>query len=195
MEIIKCFGYELYKSQCDKLVYNNSELLSAVDKLLSTEHAKLNNPVQRQGNALSTVSSDINVLHMPETHPLFEWIVSQVMTIKEYETKNRYSLNVTRHWANRIFKDCSGLCHTHPPRVDGVAIFYLKVPDNGSKLVIIDNGTDGSKYLDYTKEKCHYISVKSGTLVIHKPNVPHAVSIHNSEDPRTCLIFEFTIEE
>lgn len=195
MEEIKCFDYTLYKSQCDSSVYEDNDLLLAIDELLSSEHAKRTDPSERQGTALSTVGSEFNVLHMSQTHNLISWIISQIMTIEEYKSKNSNAFDFTRHWANRIFKDCSGLCHTHPSNADGVAIFYLNVPDNGSELVIIDKGNEHSKYLDYTTEQRHHINVNSGTLIIHKPNVPHAVSIHNSEDPRTCLIFEFIIAE
>ena len=195
MKEINCFDYKLYKSQCDESIYKDANLTSAIDKLLKTTHAKNTTPSERIGDAVSTVGSDFNILHLAETHTLAEWVISQIMDIDEYKSKNSNTFDFTRHWANQIYKDCNGLCHTHPKEADAVAIFYLDVPPGGSDLVIINNGKENSNYLDYDEKDRHHINVESGTLIIHKPDVPHAVSIHNSTDPRTCLIFEFKIAE
>ena len=197
MEEINCFDYKLYKSQCDESIYKDANLNRAVNTLLSTVQAKDTNPDERQGSAISTVGAEHNLLHYNETHTLAQWVISQIMEIDEYKSKNSSTFDFTRHWANRIYKDCSGLCHTHVgnPNPDAVAIFYLDVPLDGSNLVIINNGQEDSNYLDYDEKDRHHINVESGTLIIHKPDVPHAVSIHNSTDPRTCLIFEFKIAE
>ena len=195
MEEIICFDYKLYREQCNESIYKDPNLISAIDTLLETTYANSTTPSERIGKAVSTVGSDFNILHLPEIRNLAEWIVSQIMTIDEFRSKNSNTFDFTRHWANRIYKDCNGLCHTHPKQADAVAIFYLDVPEGGSDLVIINNGKEDSNYLEYGEKDRHDINVESGTLIIHKPDVPHAVSIHNSTDPRTCLIFEFKIAE
>lgn len=197
MEKINCFNYELYRAQCDELIYKDTALNQAVNLLLSTVEAKDTDPEERQGSAVSTVGAEHNLLHYSETHNLANWVISQIMDIDEFKSKNSNTFDFTRHWANRIYKDCSGLCHTHTgnPDPDAVAIFYLDVPNDSSDLVVINNGKENSNYLDYDEEDRHHINVQSGTLIIHKPDVPHAVSIHNSTEPRTCLIFEFKIAE
>ena len=195
MEEIKCFDYTLYRSHCNEDLYRDPNLISAIDNLLKTTYANSTTPSERIGEAVSTVGSDFNILHLPETHRLAEWIISQILSIDEFNSKNSNTFDFTRHWANRIYKDCNGLCHTHPKNADAVAIFYLDVPPNSSDLVVINNGKENSNYLEYDEKDRHHIGVKNGTLVIHKPDVPHAVSIHNSNDPRTCLIFEFKIAE
>lgn len=195
MEEIKCFDYVLYKSCSDENLYKDPDLVSAINKILETTYANSTTPSERIGEAISTVGSDFNILHLSETHRLAEWIISQIMNIDEFKSKNSNTFDFTRHWANRIYKDCNGLCHTHPKDADAVAIFYLDVPLESSDLVVINNGVENTNYLDYDDNNRHHINVESGTLIIHKPDVPHAVSIHNSTDPRTCLIFEFKIAE
>ena len=184
----------MYRATCDESIYKDNKLLVAVNELLE-ETKDMYLPSEQQGLALTTVGSDYNILHREETHNLAHWIISQILSIDEYKSKNSVLFDFTRHWANRIYSGCSGLCHTHTSTVDGVAIFYLDVPQDGSELVVINNGTDDSNYLDYDSSDRNHIKVESGTLLIHKPNVPHAVSIHNSTDSRTCLIFEFIIAE
>lgn len=194
MEKINCFDYVLYKSTCEESIYKNAALLESVNTILM-QNSNVNNPSERQGAAISSVGSEFNILHLNQTHELANWIISQILDIDEYKSKGSITIDFIRHWANRIYKGCSGLCHTHTDHVDGVAIFYLDVPDNSSDLVIIRNGKEDSNYIDYSDNDKIHIPVSSGTLLIHKPDVPHAVSIHNSKDPRTCLIFEFVIVE
>jgi hypothetical protein len=193
MEKIKFFDYELYKSTCEESIYRDPMLTEAVDNILTKNAADRIH--EQQGNAISSVGSDFNILHLEQTYNLASWIISQILEIDEYKSKGSTTIDFIRHWANRIYEGCSGLCHTHTRNVDGVAIFYLDVPDGGSNLVIINNGEENSNYLNYDEKDRHHIGVESGTLLIHKPDVPHAVSIHKSKDPRTCLIFEFIIVE
>lgn len=193
MKPINCFNYTLYRSKCDEQIYKNEKLTKEIENLLSSEYSKKVEVDERIGNAISTVGREINVLHIPETHELANWIISQLMQIEEFKNKKSIKFDFIRHWANRIYKDCNGLCHTHTRDADAVAIFYLDVPENSSDLVIINNGEENTNYLNYKSEDLFNISVESGTLIIHKPDVPHAVSIHNSNKPRTCLIFEIIV--
>lgn len=194
MEKIKCFEYELYKSECDEFIYKDKLLLEAIETVLS-QNSNINRPSERQGTAITSVGSEFNVLHLDQTHNLANWIISQILEIDEYKSKGSITIDFIRHWANRIYEGCSGLCHTHTDNVDGVAIFYLDVPVGGSDLIIIKDGKENSDHLHYSDNDKFYIPVKSGNLLIHKSDVPHAVSIHKSKDPRTCLIFEFVIAE
>lgn len=191
MEVINCFDYTLHRFQAEQDLYNDSSLKFAINKLLDTTYANNVAPSERIGEAQSTVGSEYNILHLPEMRNLAEWVISKIMSIDEFKNKNFNTFDFTRHWANRIYKGCNGLCHTHPDNADAVAIFYLDAPKNeSSDLVIINNGEENTNYLEYDNKNRHHINVESGTLLIHKPNVPHAVSIHNSETPRICLIFE-----
>jgi hypothetical protein len=191
MKKIKCFDYTLYRARCNKNLYKDSNLVSAIDTLLTNIVID-----EQEGKAESTVGQDFNILHLQETHPLVDWIISQIMTVDKFKFKNSNTFNFTRHWANRMHKDSSGLCHTHmDTNTDYVAIFYLEVPPNSSDLVVVNNGKEGSNYLDYDEKDRHHINVESGTLIIHKSDVPHAVSIHNSKYPRTCLVFEFKMPQ
>ena len=106
-----------------------------------------------------------------------------------------FELDKSRTWANKMFKGSQGLVHAHvhpdfPNRTDFVAIFYVQIPENGAQLMFIDNGTFNSKYSDYPPEAIKYIHSETGDLLIHSPEIPHAVSTHNSDIPRVCLIFE-----
>jgi hypothetical protein len=96
-----------------------------------------------------------------------------------------------RIWVNKMFKNCSGICHTHQtPGIDGVCVFYYNVPENGSKFIVLKKNINGEVTEDH-KDISHYIQVKTGDALIHKNTVPHAVSEHMNDDPRICFVFEF----
>jgi hypothetical protein len=186
------FGHKIFLSKCpDESIYKNKTLEDSIEMVYRIPDIKDKVDRSQIGEALTSVGIDLHIAKLPGMERLMEWLGSQLQLVADAKgiTKPRYIM--PRAWTNRMFKDCEGRCHTHPREADGVAIFYYQAPKNSANLVLIDGGTSGSEYHDYPGNKKHFIVPSEGQLIIHPPEVPHAVSRHNSDDPRTCFIFEF----
>lgn len=165
-----------------------------------------NVPDAQGGRALSTVhlcnSYVIPQLLDFKTSSLGRWILNNIfesaLALGFHETRDIRKMKYHRTWVNRMTKGCSALAHRHAG-VDWViphlvAIFYTDAPDNSADLIFInDNNYDvmrGDKYSDYDESSQHRIASKSGRLVCHDARSFHAVSIHENDLPRTCIIIE-----
>jgi hypothetical protein len=192
METKTIFGHKLFTATCnDASIYQSVELKNSIESVFKMpEIAKFMDPSQK-GQALTSVGARFHLAKLPGMGPLMRWITQQVNEAGKELNLSGSQIVFPRGWANRMFKDCEGRCHTHPIQAHGVVIFYYEVPDDSAELVLIENGTNGSEYHDYPAEKKYHIPVTAGQLVIHHPSVPHAVSRHLSDQPRTCFIFEF----
>jgi hypothetical protein len=145
------------------------------------------------GEVLTSVGNEYSdIQFLPGATQLVAWVTEKLLETN----KKAKSLIYTKSWANMMFKNSEGLVHAHVhpdfkfPPVDFVAIFYVYVPENGSDLVFIEDGEFNTHYYDYPENKRTHIKVNTGDLLIHPPQVAHAVSKHNSEIPRICLVFE-----
>jgi hypothetical protein len=186
------FGEKIFSSHCtDENLYKNETLSNSIETIY--KGSDINHSVEEQkGNALTTIGTEINLLELPGMKDLVNWMLSQVeLVAKELGILNTQCY-IGRLWSNRMFKGCESLCHLHMvPNINGVGIFYYQVPKDSAQLVLINGGIPGTEFHHYPKNKQHYIKPVEGQLIIHPPNIPHAVSTHNSDDPRTCFVFEF----
>ena len=73
---------------------------------------------------------------------------------------------------------------------DAVGIFYVDVPEGSSDLVFIRNGKADTYIHEYDECDRYHLKPKQGELVIHSPEVYHAVSVHNSDLPRNVFVFD-----
>jgi hypothetical protein len=120
--------------------------------------------------------------------------------------KTESNVKFKRSWANRLFKGAQGKCHQHV-KVDQyiaeltdysyenfcpdiVGIFYVDVPLESSKLAIVNNGREDTYASDYAEEDKYYILPTEGELILHLPEVWHAVTVHNNDLPRNCFVFD-----
>jgi len=180
METINFYNYQLHISHCNDVeIYHNDAINSTIDTLLSKSHAHYDE--SQIGDALSTVGLNFDMSGLPEFYNFYSWLVSQISLIRNTYNYKNGRIKFTRTWINQMFEGCEGACHTHPNDVDGVTIFYTRAPENSSDLILVND----SDTLN--------VPVKPGMLVIHKPDVPHAISKHMSTLPRECIITEFKI--
>ena len=129
---------------------------------------------------------------MPGAEQLSEWVAKRILeSARQLGFKDPTKVEFVRTWANMMFFGCEGTCHSHPADIDGVAVFYSSAPVDSGELVFVQRGIDGTRVSQYAKEQLRSQPIKSGDLIIHKPHVPHAVSRHNSHDPRLSFIYEF----
>jgi hypothetical protein len=192
MDTQTIFGHKIFLSMCfDESVYKNKTLEDSIEMVYKIPDIQNKVDSSQIGRALTTVDIDLHIANLPGMERLIDWIGKELKLVANElgVTKTRYIM--PRSWTNRMFKDCEGRCHTHPMQADGVAIFYYQVPKDSANLVLIDGGVNGAEHHEYPENKKHFIVPSEGQLIIHSPKVPHAVSRHNSNDPRTCFIFEF----
>ena len=77
-----------------------------------------------------------------------------------------------------------------PDCPDVVAIFYVDVPKNSSDLIFVKNGKDYEELKNINEEDIHTIQPIEGELIIHSPNLWHAVGMHNNDLPRNVFVFD-----
>ena len=97
-----------------------------------------------------------------------------------------------RAWANRMFENASGAAHVHGHTCHVTGIFYYEIPENSGDLIFINSDIGREKPLveKLPPEKIDRIKPKEGMLLIHDAMIPHAVSAHKSDLPRTCFVFD-----
>jgi hypothetical protein len=176
--------------------YNNSRLSSSINLLLDlpdvvnrTTGTKYDSTY---GNVLTSAGneySDITLL--PGSEKLVAWVTQKIL-----EYGNKSNVRLLRTWCNMMFEGSEGLVHAHlhPDfkniATEFVAIFYVQIPENGAQLMFVDGGEFNKKYTDYDTSKLFYMNCETGDLLIHPPEIPHAISTHKSETPRICFVFE-----
>ena len=195
MIVTTVFDSPIVLHHCDELeMYSNAELQNSINHIFDLKEIRSNIDSSQQGRAYTTC-------HLWEQFPLprikglenlSEWVAQQLLESAEvFGVPTAKRIGFGRTWVNIMFDQSEGLCHQHPLTLDGVAIFYANMPNGGGDLVFIKNGTEGSLIKDSNNEHCFYQTVNTGDLVIHKPNMPHAVSKSHNQEPRICFIYEF----
>ena len=193
-EKLKIFNYNIIKHEVPIHLYNDSLLKLDIINTFNKKQVLENgiNSKEKLGKGYSTCGLGKHyVTNLRNVIPLLDYI-SQIILKKFYNNKKNIKIFYTRMWMNKIYRNCSGKCHMHESDNDGTAIFYFNVPENGSKLIILKNKID-SDVTEKHKDISHYVDVKTGDLIIHRKNVPHAISEHMSDNPRICFVFDFRI--
>ena len=137
----------------------------------------------------------LNILAIPNIDELIYWIKQCILdNATHFNKPNAKTVILTNGWANRLFKGFTYNCHFHHPDSDGCVIFYQDVPIiEASDLVLVRGGNDETPLTSYEKKDCFRIKVKTGDLIIHHSSIPHGISKHKSDNPRTCIIFNFKL--
>lgn len=194
MEVKNVFGTYVVKVQCENSEwYKNTAAVTNLDRLFKQYNKSA---VEVVGDIKTTINCPVPAHMIPGLESLVSWVEQQVMLAAPYFvdfTPAGFEFDLHRTWANKMFKGSSVLPHTHdviPGTTDrytnssrGVAIFYQQLPVDSSDLVFIQDG-----------EKI-YGNVSEGELVFHSKDILHAVTEHQSDIPRICLVFEFVYLE
>jgi hypothetical protein len=214
MELLKPFNKNIIRVECiNENLYRNDDLNRSVESLLNLSEVQ-NRPRNEPGDShvgagvTSVGQTYLKLVNLPGAQGLTEWVSQQLILAKDILgiKKEGNKIEYKRSWVNRLYRGAQGKCHQHIEldnymkartnyselnfRGDVVAIFYVDVPPNSSNLVIINNGKPDTIVEDYEDKDKFVLSPKSGQLVIHTPEVWHAVSIHNSDLHRTCFVFD-----
>jgi hypothetical protein len=215
MKIEQAFGYTVIRVQCpDPSIYKDPDLTNAVNRVfkmstVQTQHMKGRKSFSQKGNGFTTVGEEyLAISALPGSGRLNQWISQQMLEARSLLgiEKEGNAIKFKRSWANRMHRGGYGKCHMHV-KIDEyiaeltnytpwnfcpdiVGIMYIDVPPGSSKLMLINNGKEYSELDIYPEEDRHYITPVEGELVLHTPDVWHGVSIHESDLPRTCYVYD-----
>lgn len=207
------FGYPVLRIQCeDESLWRNSLLEQSIEESYRTNSVFKRTPIPGKdshvGKGLTSVGQWFQLVDLPGASGLREWIEKTLVENKSLIGLSHKGdeISFKRSWSNRMFMGDYGKCHKHTKldlymrentnftetdfRADAVAIFYADVPEGSSNLVFIQDGEEDTLIDDYPKERQHWLQPIQGELVIHSPEVWHAVSVHNSDIPRNVFVFD-----
>lgn len=213
MRVEQIYGYPVVRVQCeDKTLWKNSLLNQSIEMTYNSpvviNRVRESIGDSHKGAGLTTVGQPYPFIDLPGVSGLTEWVRNTLLDIRPQLGLDGKGTDVffKRSWTNRLFKGGYGQCHRHTRidnymknltgyteenfKPDAVAIFYADVPENSSNLVFIENGSDDTYIEDYPKERQHWLQPVEGELVVHAPEVWHAVSVHNSDIPRNVFVFD-----
>jgi hypothetical protein len=214
MKIENIFGQKIIRIQCeDETLYNNEYLNKSVNHLFNMptviNRKKEDNGDSHKGAGFTTVGQPyLDLVYLPGSSRLVEWLTQKLILVhKEFGIdKEVKSVYYKRSWANRLLLGGQGMCHNHIKLdnymkemtnhseenfcADAVAILYVDVPEGSSDLVIICNGKEDTYIDEYEESDTYHLKPNKGELIIHTPDVWHAVSVHKSELPRNVFVFD-----
>jgi hypothetical protein len=191
MIVENIFGHKIVRIQCtDSNLYRNAELTTSVDRVFDLPEVKKfnGNRGSQNGNGLTFVDHPyLSLEHLPGAGSLIEWVAGQMIV-----DTDRTGVTFVRSWANRIFKDCTGILHNHHGygHVDVTGILYVDVPDHGAELIFVRGGEIGKSHLDYSLEDRYYLQPKPGELILHDSAIFHTVGQHVVDMTRTVFVFD-----
>ena len=191
MKIEKVFGTNVVRVMCEQPEwYQNEVAVNSLERLFR-RHSK--DAPEIVGKVQTSLTSPMPVEMLPGLENLIDWVKKQIMMAAPSFvnfTPTGFQFDMKRTWANKMYRGSQVLPHTHDVvagsqerrtnNSHGVAIFYLQMPEHSSDLVFMEG------------ETVHHANVKQGELVFHTKDVLHAVTEHQSDIPRICLVFEFT---
>jgi hypothetical protein len=191
MIIENIFGHDIIRIQCtDSELYRNAELTASVNQVFELPEVKKFNSSRgsQDGHGLTFVDHPyLSLQNLPGANPLMKWIAEQMIV----DTKHK-DVTFVRSWANRIFKDCTGILHNHHGygHVDVTGILYVDVPDHGAELIFVRDGEPGKSHLDYASEDRYFLQPKPGELILHDSAIFHTVGQHVVDMTRTVFVFD-----
>ena len=201
MQIEEIFNFKVVKTHCDnKDLYTNKELKKSYTRVFELPEIR-----DRYRGAVwdshdgEGESTEGNIFLAPDILPgcseLIDWIKNQcVNALNDIWKIPAIDVKITRSWMNRMYKGSRGKAHNHmastafdTPTI--VAVFYVENTMNGSSLIIVKDGVHGLLPEEFQNENKQFITTMPGDLVMHEPELYHAVSLHAAEEPRVCFAF------
>lgn len=194
MKVESVFNRTIVRFQCEeKDFYTNENFLQNIDKLFM--HPSMRNNISKEqiGEAQTTVGKDFLLpLKLPGAENLEQWIHDKIIEAAPHFVDFIPSnVEYVRTWTNRMFRGCEGKTHHHKGPNHGIGVFYVDIPENGSDLVFVRDGVDWSRISDYSTDDMVFANTQTGELVLHDVEIAHAVSEHNNDKPRICIVMEF----
>jgi len=125
---------------------------------------------------------------------IMNWLKTVVLSYCKDKNIKIKDLELKRAWCNRIHRGVKGKPHRHNgPETDKVVILYYEAPKGSSDFVIIDSDEQLDSYDLYDKERLHFLPVHAGMALMHDGEIMHAITEHQSDEPRTVFVFDIKI--
>jgi hypothetical protein len=119
-----------------------------------------------------SLSSDCNIKNISTFNNFISDVIEPTLNEK---------IIIARAWANKMFFGSSGKIHIHNYRLlNKVIVFYYCAEEDSGKFII---------------PAVEEFAVKTGDMIVHVPQLPHMVSVHNSHIPRISIIIETLFEK
>jgi hypothetical protein len=195
MKVEHVFNRKIIRFQCDEVeFYTNENFLHNLNRLFN--HPAMRDTVSNEqvGDAQTTVGKNFLLpLKLPGAENLERWIHERLMeAAPHFVDFTPTSIQFVRTWTNKMFRGCEGQTHNHRGPNHGVGVFYVNIPENGSDLVFVRDGVYMTKISDYAIGDVVFAGTRTGELVLHDTEISHAVSEHDNDEPRICIVVEFT---
>lgn len=213
MIVEQVFGDPVVRIKCeDESMWRNPMLEQSIELSYRQHSVVTRTPIKGKdsyvGTGYTTVGQWYQFVDLPGCIRLREWIEQSFLQAKDVIglSHKGNGISFKRSWSNRMFRGDFGKCHKHTKldlymkentdfsetnfRADAVGIFYADVPEGSSNLVFIQDGTEDTLIDHHPKEKQYWHKPIEGELVIHSPDVWHAVSVHNSNLARNVFVFD-----
>lgn len=189
MNLLQIFTTPLWESQLPNFDQHRDDMLSAVEK-----HKNENPELVEKYNIRSYVSPT-NLTKVKAFEPLLDY-VSQLGMKAAFDCQlEPCDIYVTSAWSHVMDgKQGMMLEHEHPDTFSGV--FFLQVPKNSGKLVLINRGINklwqGQQLVvrknKFTAEKLH-VEPSPGRIFIWPSYLGHAVEPNNHDEARISINF------
>jgi hypothetical protein len=146
------------------------------------------------GEYVSTSNDDSVIFKIDNRQYIMNWLRKVVSDYCLKKGIRAEKLQINRSWCNRIQRNTKGKPHTHGgPDTQKVVILYYEVPENSSKFVFINSNEQLDSYDEYKYKDLHFLTVKPGMAIMHDAEVVHAITEHQSDEPRTVFVFDIKI--
>ena len=176
-----------------------TDFVTSIDIDVQLSYLKLETRLMQQEHEVASKSNiggyqspDFGYLspHKCEYHTFNELKDKCIASAQEY-ISNKYHKMISGKmfswWCNVNAIGHFNQIHNHL-RTDLVGVFYIKVPDNSGKLILIRN--DGSQYTDMTQQENEYhISPVAGKLYLFPGHIWHYVEPNPINDDRISVSF------
>jgi hypothetical protein len=175
-------------------IVNDKEFNGHLTNVLN-QYVDIISPEAGDSGEYITTAHDSSIIHRIDIRKHIEnWLRKVVVDYCKEKKITISDIEVIRSWSNRIHRGVGGKPHRHNgPETDKVVILYYEVPKGSSDFVIIDSKEELQSYELYDKEKLHFLPVRPGMAIMHDTDVLHAVTEHNSDEPRTVFVFDIKI--
>jgi hypothetical protein len=144
------------------------------------------------GEILTSAGNEMSdIENLPGARRLISWITEQLLLT----SPGANTVEFTRTWCNKMFKESEGLVHAHVhpdvPKtdIDFVAIFYLQSTADYGNLVIVDCDDFNTRLHEYSEDKKMALPCVSGDLIVHDKFTHHGISVVG-KTPRLIFAFE-----
>jgi hypothetical protein len=175
-------------------IINDKEFNDNLTNVLN-EYVDVVSPEAGDSGNYITTAHDHTIIHRIDIHKHIEnWLRNVVNDYCKDSNISIKSIEMHRAWCNRIYRNVKGKPHRHNGvDTQKVVILYYEASKGSSDFVVIDSKEELNSYDMYDKERLYFLPVRPGMAIVHDADILHAVTEHNSDEPRTAFVFDIKI--